>query len=116
MAFRIDGQSYTQYQSQVGCALKVYLQVSDETLGSILATLQNGLGARPHTCRAFVRTLQDSRDAAYRNLLASVRSNPTYWDREARRVYDDWMEANSQVVQRYVTTAFSSSRSLNTIS
>ena len=100
MAFRIDGQDYTQYQAQVGCALKLYLNLSDDTLGSILATMKTGLGSSPLPCGNFVRTLQRSQDVTYSNLIAGVRNDEPFWEREARRVYRDWMDAHSQLVQR----------------
>lgn len=100
MAFRIDGQDYTQYQAQVGCALKLYLNLSDDTLGSILATMKTGLGSSPLPCGNFVRTLQQSQDVTYSNLIAGVRNDEPFWEREARQVYRDWMDAHSQLVQK----------------
>ena len=100
MAFRIDGQDYTQYQAQVGCAIKLYLNLSDDTLGSILATMKTGLGSSPLPCGNFVRTLQRSQDVTYSNLIAGVRNDEPFWEREARQVYRDWMDAHSQLVQK----------------
>ena len=102
MSICINNQAYSLDELHLAVALHLYMHLSDETIGSVIATRRTGYGSQPITCTHLATTLQNSSHTAQRDIYTAVRSNQTYWEARARDVYRSWLEGYSQIVQRYV--------------
>ena len=94
---RFNNQYYTQSDSELACALNIYLDKSDDTIGTILGARRSGIGGPPIPCAGLVSSLRASSHAVYWR----VYNNAAYWEPEANRIYREWMGAVSQIVRRY---------------
>lgn len=74
--------------------------VDDETIGFIISYQRHGFGRAPVDCRNLVWTVQRSHTDQCRTYFADVVNNRAYWEHEARQLYDSWLSACSQTVQR----------------
>ena len=92
-----NNQYYFVREAELACALKIWLRMSDETIGTILGARRNGKGAPPIPCAGLVAFLQGCSHVVYRR----VSNNGAYWEPEAQRVYQDWMGSIAQIAQRY---------------
>jgi hypothetical protein len=102
MSLRVNNQDYSSNELRLAVALRLYAHVSDETLGSIIATRRNGIGAQPVPCSNVVSMLQQSPHASHRMIYTVVNNDRTSWEHQARQAYREWSDAYSQVVGRYV--------------
>ena len=94
---QVNNRYYSEPEAEIACALKIWLRMSDETIGTILGARRNCVGGPPIHCAGLVASLQGSSHAVYHR----VSNNRAYWEPEAQRVYQDWMVKVSQIVQRY---------------
>ena len=94
---QVNNRYYSEPEAEIACALKIWLRMSDETIGTILGARRNGIGGPPIHCAGLVASLQRSSHAVFHR----VANNRAYWEPEAQRAYQDWMVAVSQRVQRY---------------
>ena len=94
---RFNNQDYTQRESEIACALSIYLRMSDETISMILGFGRSRIGGPPIPCAGLVSFLRGRDHAFYRR----VYNNRAYWEPEANRTYLEWMGAVSQTVRRY---------------
>ena len=102
MSICINDQVYPLDELHLVVALHLYLHLSDETIGSIIATRRTGYGSLPIACNDLTPTLQNSSHTAQREIYTAVCGGQTYWEARAREVYRRWMDGCSQIVQRYV--------------
>ena len=103
MALSFNGETFSSYELQVACAMRRYVcnspghVVDDETIGVIVSYQRHGVGRAPVDCRNLVWKVQHSQCRTY---FADVVNNRAYWEHEARQLYDNWLGAYSNVVQR----------------
>ncbi|KAL2047596.1 hypothetical protein N7G274_000638 [Stereocaulon virgatum] len=98
--FQIKGNAYSQHETEIACSLRIYLSVSDESIGSILGTRRNGLGSSPIKCSGLIEEIQQSTDARLRAVHDAVHNNRAQWEPYAGQVYHEWWDAHSQLAQR----------------
>jgi len=97
MAVSLNDQTFTTYEQQLACALILYMQASDNTIGSIIAFLRHGRpGAEITPCHGLLQELQHSQPG----MFTTVANNSTYWGPQARNQHHQWVEAHSHVAQR----------------
>ena len=102
MSLRVNNQDYSPNELRLAVALHLYAQVSDKTLGSIIATRRKGVGAQFFPCSNVVSMLQQSPHASHHNIYTVVENDRTYWQPQAQQAYREWSDAYSEIVERYV--------------
>ena len=102
MSTFINGQAYSMGELRLAVALHLYVHLSDETIGSVIATRRTGFGSQPITCNKLTPALQNSSHAGQREIYTAVCSDQTYWEARAREVYGSWLYGYSQIVQMYI--------------
>ena len=105
MELSVNGQAYSTYEAQIACALKLYINtedspLSDETIGSIISSMRNGLRVEPIPYHDLVSGLQNSSDALHRAIYDEVCSNKDHWEPKAKEVYRKWWDMHSEIFQR----------------
>ena len=106
MALSLNGQSFSSYELQVACAIRLYVSnssghvVGDDIIGFIISYLRHGFGQAPVDCRNLVWTVQHSHTDQCRTYFADIVNNRAYWEHEARQLYNDWLGASCKAVQR----------------
>ncbi len=102
MSICINNQAYSLDELRLAVALHLYVHVSDETIGSIIAMRRTGFGSQPIACNNLTPALQNSSHTAQRQVYTTVCNDQTYWEARAREAYRRWWDGHSQIVQRYV--------------
>ena len=102
MSIRINDQAYSLDELRLAVALHLYVHLSDETIGSIIATRRTGFGSQPIACNNITPVLQNSSHTAQHGICTTVCSDQTYWEARAREAYRRWLDGYSQIVQRYI--------------
>ena len=102
MSTCINNQAYSLDELHLAVALHLYVHLSDETIGSVIATRRTGLGSQPIACNNLTPALQNSSHTAQREIYTAVCTDQTYWEARAREVYRRWLDDYSQIVQRYI--------------
>ena len=102
MSICINDQAYSLDELHLVVALHLYMHLSDETIGSIIATRRTGYGSQPIACNNLTTTLQNSSHTTQREIYTTVCSDRAYWEARAREVYRRLMGGYSHIAQRYV--------------
>ena len=100
MSIYINDQVYSVDELRLAVALHLYVHLSDEAIGSIIATRRTGFGSQPIACNNLTPALRNSSHTAQRQIHTSVCSDQTYWEARAREVHRAWLDGYSQIVQR----------------
>lgn len=108
-----NGVAFSRYELELAVALKLWIKetnnwpLSDEKIGLIFNSLRGRVNRAALPCQGLVVKIQRHPQEKVRAIYMSVYVSKSYWDKEARRVYDAWTSRHyDRIAASFEKTSF----------